>query len=225
MKTFALMLSLSMLLSSTASCQPKSSSQSNNGFAEFINSFPRPKSSDILNFRITALEIWDKSSMNIPHEHALKYVYNNDTTMLHCTSKTFSQETEEVFSLSREENIPKKCFRVNYENYQLVAYYYGLCQNPDSMPYSIIELLLVDKYAVRDSIIVYKDNDYYSEVTGLLNPSNGKVFIISIGTGYMYKVNEKTLKFEVVKEGEAKFDTDDYMKALELFGWKELFME
>jgi hypothetical protein len=225
MKTFILIFMLGKLLSNIAYCQPKSNLQSED-FAKFINSFPLKKTSEILNFRITALEIWDKNSMNISRKHALKYIYNNDTAMLHCTSKSVSQDTEEVMAIFRKENFPKKCFRLNYENYQLVAYYYGLCQDPDNWQYFIIKLLLVDNQsAVRDSTVVYKDNGYDSDITGLLNPVNGKIFLLRGRIGYVYKVNENTFKFEAVKEGEANFDTDDYMKALKLFGWKELFME
>jgi hypothetical protein len=225
MKALFLLLTLSFLLNNMAYCQAKTNSN-NNDFSKFIKSFPVQKSFEVLNFRVIALDVWKKKSMNISRGQALKYIYNNDTAMLYCTSKSINQETEKIEAIFRTENFPKRCFRLDFENYQLVAYYYGLCQNPDEWQYSIIKILLIDTHhVVRDNMMVYKDDGYDSSITGLLNPINGKIFLLNERTGYVYRVNEQTLKFEVIEKDVADFSTDDCMKALESFGWKEVFME
>jgi hypothetical protein len=93
-----------------------------------------------------------------------------------------------------------------------------------------LTLCIVDKgYNLRNSILVCKDDGYEYDISGVINPRNGKLFLHTSTTdgrkAYIYTVNED-LSFEIIKEEALNIDShDDLMKILEMLEWKELFLE
>lgn len=196
-------------------------------YVHFIKSFKEEKSVNILNF---AKVVQIKRPMT--KEDALRFVYNGDTSKLFCIQKVINMETEKTEGFSRELYLPSKCFRVKLSDCSLIAYSSYLCQNPNELLKVVLNILIIDEnYTVKENMIVYKGSDYESEITGLLNPRNGNIFLIgdimNIGKkqARLYKIGSESKKFEQIKgENNLNGATDDLMELLKSLEWEESFM-
>jgi hypothetical protein len=199
----------------------------NPNFIKYINSYKEEKPDNILNFAKVA-----QINRQMTKEDALEFVYDGDTAKLHCKQKIFNMETEKVEGISQELYLPSKCLRINMDNYFLIAYSSYLCQNPNELLKVVLNLSIVDRnFKIRDNMLVYKGSDYEAEITGLLNPNTGKVFLlgdiqnIKRKQAYIYKINNETLKFELIEEeSNITGTTDNLTKLLDLLEWNETFM-
>lgn len=183
-------------------------------FKKFVDSFKKERTDQILDFgRIV------QTSNPMTKREALLYVYQGDTIKLYCNHKIFSMETEKVEGISRELFLPSKCLRLDLGGYYLVAYTSYDCQDPDKLPTFLLNMRIIDKnYKIRDSLIVYKEVEDW-EISGLINPGNGKIFIRTEQQALIYRVNSN-LKFEIEKERSNIKSTTDYLeKDLEMLNW------
>ena len=215
---------------------------SNERFIKFVNSFKEYTNTEIIDFTqidIERLTKKDSITTQMTKDETLEFVYKTkDTTKLYCNQYDFSSETEEIFGISTELYLPYKYIRINMGKYSLIVYSFYDCQYPDKDFKLFLNLCIVDdEFNLRDSIIVYEEGrDRPSHIKGLLNPKNSKLFLInSVLKGglvdmhklYMYRVNDKTMKFELIKESHlAKgINTSNLINVLEKSGRKELFLE
>src|SRR6218665_1400055 len=165
MKQTLLVLSIVILINSGCA-QPAE-------FKKFVDSFKREKKDQILDIGIVV-----QTSNPMTKREALLYVYQGDTTKLSCNQKIFNMETEIVEGISRSLNLPSKCLRLDMDNYCLIAYTSDDCQNPDETHTFFLNMEIIDKnYKIQDTLIVHKGTEYDWEISGLINPRNGKMFI------------------------------------------------
>jgi hypothetical protein len=143
-------------------------------FIDFINSFEEIKSNEVLNFG----KMMYNEKKPMTKDEALSFVYNTkDTTALYCTEISISQETEKVTAIYTSLYLPNKYFRIEKANYFLIGYSSYKCGNY-GWAGRFIHLLIIDKqYNIVDKLLVYEDDGDSSDITGLLNPENGKIFI------------------------------------------------
>jgi hypothetical protein len=189
-----------------------------NQWRQFVNSFSAEKSkTKILDFR----DVMDRNN-KMTNVEALKYVYNGDTTKLHCIGTFLDMETEKVHGTYKVSNIPRKCLRIEMDNFILIGYAWSDCYS------TYLNLLILNKqYQITDSMTVCKGNEYDYDSHGLLNPSNIKLIVYTTDGRNMclYYVNEK-LKFGLVKKQDnIASNTDDLNMVLDRLGWKEEFMK
>jgi hypothetical protein len=199
----------------------------NSKFIEFIDSFKEESSGKIIDFAKVV-------QLNRPmdKEDAINFVYNGDTSKLYCVQKIINIETEEIEGFSRELYLPSKCLRIEFDNCFLIAYSSYFCQNPNDLLKVALNISIIDdNYAIKENMIVYIGSDYESEITGLLNPKNGKMFLIGDiqNKGYnqaiIYKLSGSTKTFEKIKEEDnINGATDNLIQLLESLDWKESFM-
>ena len=179
-------------------------------FVEFVNSFDKLQPNDIVNFN-TIVNQFGKS---MTKKQALRFVYHtDDTTKLYFTEKIFSNETEEVFGTRNELYMPNKIFKIDKNNYSILGYTSYSCEDNSSFPIisNYLHLMIMDNnYHIIDSLIVYRGNEYDSDIFGYLDCNLEKILkIVYSGssfknnltkTAYLYKINSKTLKIELEKE-------------------------
>ena len=199
----------------------------NSNYVKYVNSFKVEKTNTILKLgKIVQI------SNQMTKEEALAFVYNGDSSKLYCHQKIFNMETEKVEGISTDLYLPNKCMQLDMGNYFLIAYTSYQCKNPDEMLKVLLTLSIINKeYKSMNDLLVYKRNENESEITGLLNPLNGKIFVIgnimneSTKQAIIYKINAVSLKFEPIKANDnVIIDTDDLYQILDMLGWKEIFM-
>jgi AAA+ ATPase superfamily predicted ATPase len=212
-------------------------------FIDFVNSFDKEKTNEILDFGYVV-----KKNKPMTKEEALEFVYrSDDTTKLYCEEKIFSMETEEIFGTFMETYFPNKCLRIDMADYFLIVYSSYQCADPmgpQDLSSNFLHVLILDMgFNVRDSMIVYLGDGYgNSIITGLLNPVNSKIFLIqpfqNIFNKTMLEINririiekhaiiyivDENLKFKVEREDDIVPRGNDLMKVLEKLGWKDLFL-
>jgi hypothetical protein len=199
----------------------------NNEFIKYINSFKLIKSSDIYNFGELS-ESGDKMSK----KEAIKFVYDGDSSKLYCKQRMVNNETEKFEGFVTEEYMPIKCLRFDLNNYYLITYVSYECSNPNELVKGLLHLAIIDKkYNVTDNTIVYIGDEYDWVKTGIINPANGRFFIIAqqsennSKSAFIYKVNS-SLQFELVKEAEkVSGTTDDMDEALTILKWNNFFYD
>jgi hypothetical protein len=164
-------------------------------------------------------------------KEAINFVYHGDSTRLYCT-ELILEESEKIVGEINTLLLPQKCFRINTEQYYLIGYTSYQCYSVmDNITWDMIEIslnmIVVDKhYNIQDSMVVYKGNDFYSGIKGLLNPVNGKIFLLREKHGYLYIINPQKLKFELIKDQDNVVGaTDDLSKVIDRLEWKEDFMK
>ena len=218
-----LIIILSMFILNTGCTQTTTKNQDAK-FIEFINSFEKEKSKNILKFsRI----VQNKNRMT--KEEALRFVYHtDDTTVLYCTAVVFSMETEKITGYYEELHMPDKSLLVDMQHYFLAGYTSFECRAANPSNFSDIQylhLFIINKgYEVQDSLMVCKGDAYENMVSGLLNPQNGKIFTLEESKATIYVIN-KDLKFEVERERNDAPITNDFMKVLRILGWEKYFLE
>ena len=196
-------------------------------YVEYVNSFKENQAKKIL-------DAGDIVQINnrMTKDEALAFVYKGDTTKLYCNQKIFNMETEKVKGISRELYLPDKCMRIDMGTYILIANNSYKCQNPNELLLIFLTLTIVNKdYQPIDSLSIYKGSDYGPDITGLINPNNGKVFIfgkiknISGRQAIIYKINPESFKFETLIENDNFNGSIDHLnKTLDMLGWSEIFM-
>lgn len=194
---------------------------------KYINSFKEDQSKKVLN----AGDIVQINN-RMTKEEALKFVYYGDTAKLFCYQKIFNMETEKVEGISRELYLPDKCMRLDMGNYFLIAYSSYKCENPNEILKVFLTLTIVNKkYQLCDSLLIYKGSDYGPDITSLINPNNGKVFLYgyvknqSTRQAIILKVNPDSLKFKMLVENDNFNGSIDYLtQTLDILGWTETFM-
>jgi hypothetical protein len=170
-------------------------------FIEYVNSFEKERIDKIINLGVI---IQKKNPMT--KEEALNFVYHTkDTTKLYCYTKIVQQDPQERWlGIDTSLYLPSKCLRVDMGDYFFIGHTSYTCQDPNKMFYVYLHLLIVDKnYNITDSMLVCNDNGYDYDITGLLNPQNGKVVTATYANGryiHVYKVNSGTLKFEIIQQ-------------------------
>lgn len=197
-------------------------------YAKFINSFPLVNSNTFLRFGVAV-----GTGSKMTSAEALVYVYDKDSTKLYCKQKIFNMETEKVEGISKELYLPQKCLRIKTKDFMVIGYSAFECQDPNKplKQFLILNIIDASTFQVTDSLLVHSGNDYGSEMTGLINPKNRKVFILKqIGPrnrqkqAFMYKISD-ALKFEIERQqSNIENMTDDLEKDIELIGWKEVFL-
>jgi hypothetical protein len=194
----------------------------NERYANFVNSFREDNSIEIKNFRKLSF-----SKDYIDKIDATQFIYNGDSTKLYCVESYYSDETEESGVLGTFLWLPSKSLRINFDKYYLIAYTYYQCQDDD---YTYMNLDIVDKnYNKKDSMIIYKGDEYDSEILGCFNSNSNKIFLLKTENGkqaFLYSIS-KDLHFEIIKESllPTNTDIDNLMQVLEILEWKEYFLE
>jgi hypothetical protein len=228
-----LFISILFIFQFNEGCAQVSKNQ-NERFVRFVRSFESSKDENFINFgKINNISSLEK---NMTKEEALEFVYHtDDTSKLYCNEYIFSMETEEVFGVSTELTLPQKWQKVDMEKYIFIMYTSYSCQNPDERFKWFLTLCIVDNnFNVKDSLTVFRGYEIDFDITGLLNPKNGKIFLLhtfadwdkkASHDAYIYAVNKETLKFEVIQKGsvEKRTDTSNLMDVLEKIGWNKYF--
>jgi hypothetical protein len=192
MKNFALIIVFKILFPTCIFSQ-------NESYKQFINSFPDVRGVGIVNFGKVV-----QSGNNMSQKEAVDFVYHGDSTKLYCVEPSVDMETEQIIGESTELYLPAKCFKINFEQFYLIGYTSFECQNPIEISLTI---MIVDKqYNIKDSMIVYRGNDFDYDITGLFNPINKKTVIVQKKMAYMYTINPRTSKFELLKNHNDKID-------------------
>jgi len=215
-------------------CCAQTPKNTNERFIQFVRSFETNTSTDIIDFEHMIRVV--SPSYRMTKEEALEFVYHStDTTVLYCNEHDISNETEEYFGVVTDLYLPLKWQKVDMEKFVFIMYISYECQNPDDFFYSFLTLSIIDNgFNVKDSIIVSKNNGFEFELSGLLNPKNGKVFLLYKSKGkdiqdthktYMYEVDEKSLKFKLVKEGNISRNiyTNNLISVIEKLEWDDFF--
>lgn len=198
----------------------------NKMYQQFIESFKPEKTDEILKFGKLA-----QIRTKMTKKEALSFVYSGDTSKLFCKQQIVDMETEKVVAVTNEVYLPMKCGKLDMSNYFLIAYTTNQCIDVKKPVVTNLVLDIVSKdYKKTDSKIVYNGDEYEAVYNGLLNPSNGYIFIIgNIGGSEMKKaqlflINSTSLKFELVDEKvDVIGDTDDFSKFLVDYGWSIYF--
>lgn len=212
-------------------CAQNNNMTTNQKFIAFIKSFKKTNSTEILDFRQV---IFLKNPMT--KEEALNFVYHSyDTTRLYCRSYIFSMETEKISGINTYLSLPDKSLLIDMEKYYFVAYNSYDGYELDKASNTFLHILIVDKnYNIKDSLLAYHNIGRYDwdedKITGLLNPTNGKVFLLNLTLknskmAYMYEVNKETLKFELIKEEKIDNYTYDLFDMLDKLEWDITFLE
>ena len=133
-----------------------------------------------------------------------------------------------LFRSTKEEYIPSKCFRINYDDFFLIAYTSFECDLKGVANVQLCHLVIYDKmYAPQDTLIIYYDDGYDYSISGYYNSLNCKLYLydstkIKSVKSFLYKINQSTLKFEEIR----RYDGDINVpleKQIEALGWGDLF--
>jgi hypothetical protein len=200
----------------------------NSDYIKYIDSFKKEERANIILKFGRIVQV----NNQMTKEEALAFVYKGDSTKLFCNQNIFNMETEKVEGISRDLYLPNKCIRLDMGNYFLIAYSSYQCNNPNEKLKILLTLSIINKkYEKKDELLVYKRNEYESELTGLLNPINGQIFVIgninneTAKQAFIYKINNIGMQFEPIKEeNNITQNTDDLIQMLDILGWKEIFM-
>jgi len=188
---------------------------------EYINSFKEIEEYNIVDFG-KVIQLGD----NMTKKEALNYVYNGDTARLYCIQEIFNMETEKTEGTIRELFLPKKCMRIDMENYYLIANTSYRCQDINELTRVLLTIYIIGKdYLLKDSIIAYIGHEYDYELTGLINLKNANVFLTGIENkteryAKIFRINQNSLKFEIVREKHnAELNSENWKKELEKLDW------
>lgn len=190
---------------------------------EYMDTYPVLSNCDICDFGVFV-----NAEKKMTKEEAIEFVYNGDTSKLHCPDLSYDGTTEEVYGMSVGEYIPSKCFRIVYDNCCLVAYTSYKCDANGVLHKLLGNLALFDNnYIKKDSLCVYMGTEYDELIDGYYNSHTKKIFLnnrenLNSQKSLMYRINEKTLKFEEILryEGDTKVTLNKQMDKL---GWTEVF--
>ena len=196
---------------------------------DYIQSFDRIGSGQEIDFQWLISDIYRGKPMTV--QEALDYVYNGDTSRLHCIYEIFNMETEKVTGTARELFLPKKYFLVELDSCYLVASSSFLCENEYGlMEVSIILHVIGKDLELKSSLEVYRGNEYDDYLTGMINTANGRIFLTSFekksgSDAKLLEMNQESLRYEVIKEKKpVEMHSDNWKRELEKLGWYEDFL-
>jgi len=194
---------------------------------DYIQSFDRIGSGQEISFR------WLNHNRGKPMtvQEALDYVYNGDTSRLYCIYKVFNMETEKVISTYRELTLPEKYFLVELDSCYLVASSSVLCENKYGLIEESIILHVIGKdLELKSSLEVYRGTEYDSDIMGMINTANGRIFLTSFEKksgrdAKLLEMNQESLRYEVIREKKpVEMHSDNWKRELEKLGWYEDFL-
>lgn len=196
-------------------------------YTDFVKSFKEEGSKKSVNFG----EIAFRNSLPMTKQEALQFVYDGDSSKLYCKQEIFNMETEKTSGISTELYLPSKCLKISTNDYILIGYSEYSCQDPNELLKIILRLSIVSNtYQVTDNLIAYQGSDYDFDRMGLISPTTGNILLVNVNQkngktdAFIYQVNTKTLKFEVVRESLGVVgSTDNLLKLSERLGWESLF--
>jgi hypothetical protein len=193
-------------------------------FIDFVNSFEKEKSENILKFGKVI-----QKEKPMTKEEALDFVYHtDDTTVLYCTDAIFSMETEKITGYYESLYMPDKSLLIDMQHYFLMGYTSFECKDVNPSNFTNIQylhLFIINKgYEVQDSLMAYRGDAYEAQIKGLLNPQNGKIFVRTNDKSAIYIV-DKNLKFKRERESNKVPRYDDLNRVLSILGWEEYFLE
>lgn len=171
--------------------------------------------------------------VKMSEEDALTYVYNGDKSKLFCSFPIYNMESEKVEGISKELVLPKKCIRIDFENFILIAHSFYQCQSANEISKALLSVTVFNKdYLPKDTLIVYIGSEFETYISSLINPKNGKIFLYGTinnnenNDAILYKINETSLQFEIEKEKyNVKGDIDDLFSSLKMLNWFESFVK
>ena len=191
---------------------------------DYVKSYPPFEARGI----VESYELYNKH-VKMTKEEALTFVVNGDTSKLYCPNLEYDGWDEKIYGMSISEYMPEKCVRVDYENYSLICFEYTECDSNGVRPKSVLIFELIDKnYIKRDSLVVYKRDDYEVYLQGLYNSQTQKIYLYNtpesgdIWYSIIYRINSKSLKFEVLRRYDGKVNAK-VNKQIEALGWEEVF--
>lgn len=194
-------------------------------YAKYIDSFKDYKSKEVINAGFIV-----QTQDQMTKKEALSFVYHGDTSQLFCKQKIFNMETEKIEGISNELYLPNKCLRIDMGKYFLITYSFFKCQNSNTPLSILLMLTIVSKnYESMDSLIIYKGNDFDSYLTGLINPTNGRIFVYGTlndqneNHALIYNINPSKLKFEKLNEDIFVGNIDNLKEIIEVLGWNDKF--
>ncbi|MEQ8683838.1 MAG: hypothetical protein RIE86_01035 [Imperialibacter sp.] len=196
-------------------------------YTDFVKSFKEEVSKNSVNFG----EIAFRNSLPMTKQEALQFVYDGDSSKLYCKQEIFNMETEKTSGISTELYLPSKCLKISSNDYMLIGYSEYRCQDPNELLKIILRLSIVSNaYQVTDNLIAYQGSDYDFDTMGLISPTTGNILLVNVNQkngktdAFVYQVNTKTLKFEILKESLGVVgSTDNLLKLSERLGWESLF--
>ncbi len=194
---------------------------------DYIQSFDRIGSGQEIDFQW----LYYNKGKPMTVQEALDYVYNGDTSRLHCIYEIFNMETEKVIGTARELFLPKKYFLVELDSCYLVANSSFLCENEYGlMEVSLILHVIGKDLELKSSLEVYRGNEYDDYLMGMINTANGRIFLTSFekksgSDAKLLKMNQESLRYEVIKEKKpVEMHSDNWKRELEKLGWYEDFL-
>ena len=194
---------------------------------DYIQSFDRIGSGQEIDFQW----LYYNRGKPMTVQEALDYVYNGDTSRLHCIYEIFNMETEKVIGTARELFLPKKYFLVELDSCYLVANSSFLCENEYGlMEVSLILHVIGKDLELKSSLEVYRGNEYDDYLMGMINTANGRIFLTSFekksgSDAKLLEMNQESLRYEVIKEKKpVEMHSDNWKRELEKLGWYEDFL-
>ena len=194
---------------------------------DYIQSFDRIGSGQEIDFQW----LYYNRGKPMTVQEALDYVYNGDTSRLHCIYEVFNMETEKVIGTARELFLPKKYFLVELDSCYLVANSSFLCENEYGlMEVSLILHVIGKDLELKSSLEVYRGTEYDFNLTGMINTANGRIFLTSFekksgSDAKLLEMNQESLRYEVIKEKKpVEMHSDNWKRELEKLGWYEDFL-
>jgi len=194
---------------------------------DYIQSFDRIGSGQEIDFQW----LYYNRGKPMTVQEALDYVYNGDTSRLHCIYEVFNMETEKVIGTARELFLPKKYFLVELDSCYLVANSSFLCENEYGlMEVSLILHVIGKDLELKSSLEVYRGNEYDDYLMGMINTANGRIFLTSFekksgSDAKLLEMNQESLRYEVIKEKKpVEMHSDNWKRELEKLGWYEDFL-
>ena len=194
---------------------------------DYIQSFDRIGSGQEIDFQW----LYYNRGKPMTVQEALDYVYNGDTSRLHCIYEIFNMETEKVIGTARELFLPKKYFLVELDSCYLVANSSFLCENEYGlMEVSLILHVIGKDLELKSSLEVYRGNEYDDYLMGMINTANGRIFLTSFekksgSDAKLLEMNQESLRYEVIREKKpVEMHSDNWKRELEKLGWYEDFL-
>ncbi len=195
---------------------------------KFVLSFNRPLNKDSI--IVSSNELYNK--MEMTRFEALNFVYDNDTSKLYCHGFFYDMLNEKKTGKWTELKLPKKCFRMENNSINLLAYSSYDCQESNVINVCLNLVILNKKFIETDKLIVYKGNDNGYVINSLINKRTFKVFLYTYNSKTkmkefsVYKINSNTLRFELIKTAQIeKISTDNLVKAINKLELSGLFFE
>jgi hypothetical protein len=214
------MLIMTLLSFATAGCVKSQNAMTQ----QFLKTFRQIDSFEIVDMAKVANE-----GVKMSKQEALAFVYGGDEALLTCKQRVVNMETEKS-KIVEEVFLPEKCFLINRKDFFVIGHTYYQCEDMNKPIQRTLVLKTLDKdFAIVDSLVVNRADDYNFEITGLYNMKNDRIFCFgamsaSDHDAAIFVVNKKTLVFErlMLKDGPV-IPKDDLMKIIKDLGWIDSF--